>query len=92
MRKIHYTLFFYKATTSVIGTNEEIDLHRDVTSQVDYEGELLQSLVESIDILEKDALKYVYGYTIINDITARDLQNPFHAQWFRGKSLILSAP
>lgn len=69
--------FFTKATTSVIGTNEEIDLHRDVTSQVDYEGELGVIIGRKcIDVLEKDALKYVYGYTIINDITARDLQNP----------------
>ena len=74
------------------GTNEEIDLHRDVTSQVDYEGELGVIIGRKcIDILEKDALKYVYGYTIINDITARDLQKS-HAQWFRGKSLDTFCP
>ena len=55
-----HPIFFTKATTSVIGTNEEIDLHRDVTSQVDYEGELGVIIGRKcIDILEKDALKYV---------------------------------
>ncbi len=87
-----HPIFFTKATTSVIGTNEEIDLHRDVTSQVDYEGELGVIIGRKcINVLEKDALKYVYGYTIINDITARDLQKS-HAQWFRGKSLDTFCP
>ena len=55
-----HPIFFTKATTSVIGTNEEIDLHRDVTSQVDYEGELGVIIGRKcIDVLEKDTLKYV---------------------------------
>ena len=72
-------------TTSVIGPNEEIDSRPDVTSQVDYEGELGVVIgKQGRDIAPEDAMKYVYGYTIINDVTARDLQKA-HAQWFRGK-------
>lgn len=85
-------IFFTKATTSVIGPDEEIDSHPDVTSQVDYEGELGVIIGKrGTDIAPEDAMKYVYGYTIINDVTARDLQKT-HAQWFRGKSLDTFCP
>lgn len=85
-------IFFTKATTSVIGPDEEIDSHPDVTSQVDYEGELGVIIGKrGTDIAPEDAMKYVYGYTIINDVTARDLQK-IHAQWFRGKSLDTFCP
>lgn len=85
-------IFFTKATTSVIGPNEEIDSRPDVTSQVDYEGELGVVIgKQGGDIAPEDAMKHVYGYTIINDVTARDLQKA-HAQWFRGKSLDTFCP
>lgn len=85
-------IFFTKATTSVIGPDEEIDSHPDVTSQVDYEGELGVIIGKrGTDIAPEDAMKYVYGYTIINDVTARDLQKT-HVQWFRGKSLDTFCP
>lgn len=85
-------IFFTKATTSVIGPDEEIDRHPDVTSQVDYEGELGVIIGKTgTDIAPEDAMKYVYGYTIINDVTARDLQKQ-HIQWFRGKSLDTFCP
>lgn len=85
-------IFFTKATTSVIGPDEEIDSHPDVTSQVDYEGELGVIIGKrGTDIAPEDAMKYVYGYTIINDVTARDLQKT-HTQWFRGKSLDTFCP
>lgn len=85
-------IFFTKATTSVIGPDEAIDSHPDVTSQVDYEGELSVIIGrQGADIAEEDAMKYVYGYTIINDVTARDLQKQ-HVQWFRGKSLDTFCP
>lgn len=87
-----HPIFFTKATTSVIGPNEYIDLHHDATTQVDYEGELGIIIgKKGINISEDDALNYIYGYTIINDVTARDLQKS-HAQWFRGKSLDTFCP
>lgn len=85
-------IFFTKATTSVIGPDDLIDPHRDVTSEVDYEGELGVIIGKrGANIAAEDAMKYVYGYTIINDVTARDLQKK-HAQWFRGKSLDTFCP
>ena len=85
-------IFFTKATTSVIGPNEEIDSHPSVTKEVDYEGELGVIIGKTCtNVAEEDAMKYVYGYTIINDVTARDLQKK-HIQWFRGKSLDTFCP
>ena len=85
-------IFFTKATTSVIGPNEEIDSHPSVTKEVDYEGELGVIIGKTCtNVAEEDAMKYVYGYTIINDVTARDLQKK-HLQWFRGKSLDTFCP
>ncbi len=85
-------IFFTKATTSVIGPNEEINSHPSVTKEVDYEGELGVIIGKTCtNVAEEDAMKYVYGYTIINDVTARDLQKK-HLQWFRGKSLDTFCP
>lgn len=85
-------IFFTKATTSIIGPNEEIDSHPSVTKEVDYEGELGVIIGKTCtNVAEEDAMKYVYGYTIINDVTARDLQKK-HLQWFRGKSLDTFCP
>lgn len=85
-------IYFTKATTSVIGPGEDINLHPDETSQVDYEGELGVIIGKrGSDIQEEDAMKYVYGYTIINDVTARDLQSE-RSQWFKGKSLDTFCP
>ena len=85
-------IFFTKATTSIIGPDEEIDSHPAVTREVDYEGELGVIIGKrGANIAEEDAMKYVYGYTIINDVTARDLQKK-HLQWFRGKSLDTFCP
>ena len=85
-------IFFTKATTSVIGPSEEIDSHPDVTDSVDYEGELGVIIgKQGSDIAPEDAADYIYGYTIINDVTARDLQKK-HAQWFLGKSLDTFCP
>ncbi len=80
-------VFFTKATTSVTGPNDPIPWDSSVTSQLDYEAEL--GVVVGIagrDIPRARALDHVFGYTVINDISARDLQKT-HLQWFKGKSL-----
>lgn len=85
-------IFFTKATTSVIGPEEEIDSHPAATKEVDYEGELGVIIGKRCtNVAAEDAMKYVYGYTIINDVTARDLQRK-HVQWFKGKSLDTFCP
>ena len=84
--------FFTKAPTCVIGTEAAIDSHPTVTKELDYEGELAVIIGKTgSDIPVSEAMDYVYGFTILNDITARDLQRN-HVQWFHGKSLDTFAP
>ncbi|WP_078548210.1 fumarylacetoacetate hydrolase family protein [Litchfieldia alkalitelluris] len=87
-----HLMLFTKAPTSVIGPNGTILLHEGVTSQLDYEGELAVVIGKKGRAIKKEeALDYVFGYTILNDVTARDLQSR-HKQFFIGKSLDASCP
>ena len=80
-------IIFTKWPNSVIGPGEAIPSANDYTSSTDYEGELTVVIGEGgRNISQKNAYKHVYGYTIVNDATARTLQNQ-HKQWFLGKSL-----
>lgn len=85
-------VFFTKAASSLTATNKSIIRHYDISKELDYEGELAIVIgKKGTDIKEEDALNYIYGYTIINDITSRDLQRS-HEQWFKGKSLDTFCP
>ncbi|MDQ0232252.1 fumarylacetoacetate hydrolase family protein [Metabacillus malikii] len=87
-----HVMLFSKAPTTVIGHFAEVDPHLHITSQLDYEGELAVIIGKSgKQISEADAMDYVFGYTIINDITARNLQAQ-HKQFLLGKSLDTSCP
>src|SRR5918998_4681222 len=78
---------FSKPPTSVIGPGEPIPSHLDPTNSVDYEGELAVVIGRSgRGIAKADALSHVFGYTIVNDVTARTLQHK-HRQWILGKGL-----
>src|SRR6266508_6086228 len=80
-----------KPGTAVIGPGDDV-VHHAVTSELDYEVELTAVIgTGGHDISRADALKHVFGYTIINDVTARDLQKR-HTQWFKGKSLDTFCP
>ena len=80
-------IMFTKWPNSVIGPGEPIPSANDYTSSTDYEGELTVVIGKGgRNIAQKDAYDHVYGYTIVNDVTARTLQNR-HKQWFLGKSL-----
>jgi 2-keto-4-pentenoate hydratase/2-oxohepta-3-ene-1,7-dioic acid hydratase in catechol pathway len=80
-------VFFTKAPTSVIGPYDDIPWDRSVTQQVDWEVELGVILgVDGVNIPRSAALEHVFGYTVINDVSARDLQKS-HFQFFKGKSL-----
>jgi 2-keto-4-pentenoate hydratase/2-oxohepta-3-ene-1,7-dioic acid hydratase in catechol pathway len=80
-------VFFTKAVTSVIGPFDDIPLHRTVTSQVDWEVELAVVIgTGGVNIPRARAFEHVFGYTVLNDVSARDLQQR-HLQWFKGKSL-----
>ncbi len=80
-------IFFTKAPSTVIGPNEPIPAWLDPTQSTDYEGELAVVIGPGgRGIPRAAAMRHVYGYTIINDITSRVLQGR-HQQWFLGKSL-----
>ncbi|MBU0278522.1 fumarylacetoacetate hydrolase family protein [Gemella sp. zg-1178] len=84
-------VIFTKAATTISANNEVIPSHKDLTKQLDYEGELAIVIAKnSRNILKPLALDYVFGYTIMNDITAHDMQYK-HGQFFLGKSLEKSA-
>jgi 2-keto-4-pentenoate hydratase/2-oxohepta-3-ene-1,7-dioic acid hydratase in catechol pathway len=84
-------VFFTKPPTCVVGHEAPV-MHHAVTRALDYEVELAVVFGKrGRDIPVERALDYVFGYTIMNDITARDLQRR-HEQWFKGKSLDTFAP
>ena len=80
-------VFFTKTPTTVTGPYDEVPWDPSVTTQVDYEVELGVIIgVSTKNVARGAALDHVFGYTIINDVSARDLQKS-HLQWFKGKSL-----
>ena len=87
-----FPAYFSKLPTTVIGPEEGIDLHPSITRSVDYEAELAVIIGPGgRGIRREDAYSHVWGYTIVNDVTARDLQRN-HKQWFLGKSLDTFCP
>jgi 2-keto-4-pentenoate hydratase/2-oxohepta-3-ene-1,7-dioic acid hydratase in catechol pathway len=85
-------IIFTKSSGSVIGPLANISSHSELTQGLDYEAELGVVIGRSGRAISRDsALSHVWGYTIINDVTARDLQRR-HQQWFIGKSLDTFCP
>ncbi|TVY90385.1 Uncharacterized protein LAWI1_G002391 [Lachnellula willkommii] len=81
-----HPVIFTKRSTSIIAHGESIFPHPGFTETVDYEGEIGVILGKSgYRVSEKDAWDYVWGYTIINDVTARERQRD-HKQFYIGKS------
>jgi 2-keto-4-pentenoate hydratase/2-oxohepta-3-ene-1,7-dioic acid hydratase in catechol pathway len=84
--------FFSKAPTTVVGPDADVLYPVKVTQAFDYEIELGVIIGKGgKDIPADKALDHVFGYTIINDVTARDLQRT-HVQWFKGKTLDTTCP
>lgn len=87
-----YPAVFTKPGSTVVGTGATVNLHPHVTSSVDYEAELALVIGKGgRDIRREDAYGHVWGYTIANDVTARDRQRD-HKQWFLGKALDTFCP
>ena len=83
---------FTKPPSSVIGPEATIERHPALTDALDYEAELAVIIgAGGRDISVEDAPGHVWGYTIINDVTARDRQRD-HKQWFLGKGLDTFCP
>jgi 2-keto-4-pentenoate hydratase/2-oxohepta-3-ene-1,7-dioic acid hydratase in catechol pathway len=82
-----YPIVFTKATTSVNGPFGDVPYNTAVSTQIDYEVELAIIIgKQGSNIPRQQAMNYVYGYTVLNDISARDLQRN-GKQFFKGKSL-----
>ena len=85
-------MLFMKPNTAVIAHNEEIIYPSHMSKRVDYEGEIAVVIGrEAYMVEEQDAEDYIFGYTCINDITARDLQK-IDIQFTRGKGFNTFAP
>lgn len=85
--------YFTKAPTAVIGPDDTIPLHAHVTEALDWEVELAIIVGKrGRDIAPEDAFEYIFGYTVLNDISAREVQRRHGQQWFKGKSLDGSCP
>ncbi|RMH00458.1 MAG: FAA hydrolase family protein [Chloroflexi bacterium] len=85
-------IVFTKATTAVTGPYSEIPFDSAVSTQIDWEVELGVIIGRrGKNITPDEAMNFIFGYTIINDISARDLQHQ-HKQYFKGKSLDGACP
>jgi 2-keto-4-pentenoate hydratase/2-oxohepta-3-ene-1,7-dioic acid hydratase in catechol pathway len=86
-------VLFSKAAGCVAGPFDDIRVDRSVTQQVDWEVELALVIGrEGRDIRPEDAYDHIFGYTVGNDVSARDLQFIDARQWYRGKSLDTFCP
>ncbi|MFL9823579.1 fumarylacetoacetate hydrolase family protein [Rhodoplanes sp. SY1] len=82
-----FPVVFTKATSSLADPLQPVPASADPTGTVDYEGELGVVIGHRCSkVTAAEALDYVFGYTVVNDVTARALQQR-HKQWFLGKSL-----
>src|SRR3989441_6503909 len=86
-----HPVYFTKCPETVVAPGAKV-IHHAVTKELDYEVELAVVIgTAGKDIPREQALSHVFGYTIVNDVTARDLQKR-HQQWFHGKSLDTFCP
>ncbi len=80
-------IYFSKRVTRAVDPEDYIDGHFDIVDSLDYESELAVIIKKDAKNVPKEkAFEYIFGYTIINDVSARNLQTQ-HKQWYLGKSL-----
>ena len=86
-------LFFTKATTTVNSPYGAIPFDAAISDKIDWEVELALVIGKAgKNVSRQNALDYVFGYTVVNDVTARDMQDAYGGQFFKGKSLDGAAP
>jgi 2-keto-4-pentenoate hydratase/2-oxohepta-3-ene-1,7-dioic acid hydratase in catechol pathway len=84
---------FTKAQTAITGPYDDIPIDAAVSEKIDWEVELGVVVGKrGVNIKAPEAMRHVFGYTIINDVSARDIQNGWGGQFFKGKSLDRSSP
>ncbi len=80
-------IYFSKRVDEAVAPGGAIDSHSDMVRDLDYEAELAVVIGKpAYHVREADALDHVFGYTVLNDVSARTIQAA-HQQWYRGKSL-----
>ena len=86
-RERPYTIYFSKRVSRATATKELVPSYKGLVDSLDYECELGVVLGKDCKgVTKEEAKQYIFGYTIINDISARNLQTR-HKQWYLGKSL-----
>jgi len=84
---------FTKAITSITGPYDDIEIDPSVSDKLDWEVELGVVIgTRGSNIARRDAMNHVFGYFVLNDVSARDIQNGWGGQYFKGKSLDRSCP
>lgn len=87
-----YAIYFSKRVNETTACGETIPSYSNIVDSLDYEAELAVIIgKDAKNISEEDAEKYIFGYTILNDISARNIQKR-HTQWYFGKSFDGFAP
>jgi 2,4-didehydro-3-deoxy-L-rhamnonate hydrolase len=88
-----FPAFFTKPPATVIGPDEAISWDGNVTEKLDYEAELAVVVgKDGRSIREEDFAAYVFGYTLANDVSARDVQRRHGGQWLKGKGMDTYCP
>jgi 2-keto-4-pentenoate hydratase/2-oxohepta-3-ene-1,7-dioic acid hydratase in catechol pathway len=88
-----WPVFFSKVPTTVTGPYDTVPFHSHVSTSMDWEVELGVIIGPGgKDISEADAMRHVWGYTVVNDVSWRDIQRRHGGQWHKGKSLDGSCP
>ncbi|MHA6323702.1 fumarylacetoacetate hydrolase family protein [Roseivivax sp. CAU 1753] len=88
-----YPVYFTKPPTAIVAPDGDILIFPQVSTSIDYEVELAVVIgTPGRNISKADAMDHVFGYTILNDITARDIQRRHGGQYFKGKGLDGSCP
>jgi 2,4-didehydro-3-deoxy-L-rhamnonate hydrolase len=88
-----YPTFFDKPTTAVIGPYDGIPFDPDFSEKMDYEAELAVVIGRGgRSIPAAEAMDHIFGYTLANDVTARDVQRRHGGQWLKGKGMDGSCP
>ena len=88
-----HPVFFTKPRTAVVGPGASIPIFPKLSTKIDYEVELAVVIGKTgRDIQPDQAMAHVFGYTIVNDVTARDVQRRHGGQFFKGKGLDGSCP
>jgi 2-keto-4-pentenoate hydratase/2-oxohepta-3-ene-1,7-dioic acid hydratase in catechol pathway len=88
-----YPPIFTKTPTTVIGPYDDIPFDPNISEQIDWEGELAIVIGQTGKTIPRSqALSHIFGYMVLNDVTARNIQKRHGNQFFKGKSLDGSCP